>query len=117
LVARAAARAEGGLDDVLAECIAREYFETLQIERRFSLTVDMTDYHSFREIHSLTPAAIIELGFLQDDRAMLTERQNDMANALVSGILCFINGENPIATETPDGLSPFPIAEVTEAAQ
>jgi N-acetylmuramoyl-L-alanine amidase len=116
LVARAAAKAAGGEDDVLAECVAREYFERMQIERRFSLTVDMTDYHSFREIHSLTPAAIIELGFLQDDRTMLTENQPDMANALVNGILCYLNGENPIATETPDALTPFPIAEVTEAA-
>jgi N-acetylmuramoyl-L-alanine amidase len=115
LVARAAARAGGGSDDILAECIARDYFEIIQIERRFSLTVDMTDYHSFREIHALTPAAIIELAFLQDDRAILTERQPEMAEGIVNGILCFLNGEDPLSTS--ESLTPFPSAETTEAAQ
>jgi N-acetylmuramoyl-L-alanine amidase len=103
LVARAAARPPGGLDDVLAECISLHYGRITGIERRFSLTLDMTDYHTFREIHPLTPAAILEKGFMKDDRALLTERQGDIAKGVVDGILCFLNGENPIPelTATP----------------
>lgn len=95
LVARAAARPEGGLDDVLAECVARDYGTATALERRFSLTVDMTDYHTFREIHPLTPAAIIELGFMRDDRELLTTQQETIAEGITDGILCFLNGENP----------------------
>ena len=100
LVARAAARPEGGRDDVLAECVARDYFTASNLERRFSLTVDMTDYHTFREIHPLTPAAIIELGFMRDDREFLTTQQETMATGIMNGILCFLNGENPIPAPT-----------------
>lgn len=116
LVARAAARPAGGLDDNLAECIAREYGESAAIERRFSLTVDMTDYHSFREIHSLTPAAILELGFMKDDRNLLTNRQDLLAEGITNGIICFLNGETPISVPTesaPTGITPLPLAQAT----
>lgn len=111
LVARAAARPAGGLDDVLAECIGRDYLRATQLERRFGLTIDMTDYHTFREIHPLTPAAILELGFLLGDRDMLENQHDRMAGGIINGIMCFLNGENPAlsAQETPT-------AESTEAA-
>ena len=117
LVARAAARVEGGLDDVLAECIGRDYHEATQLERRFSLTVDMTDYHTFREIHPLTPAAILELGFMKDDRDILTNQQDLLATGITDGILCFLRGEDPIssATEIPTeiGVTPIPLEQPT----
>jgi N-acetylmuramoyl-L-alanine amidase len=100
LVSRAISRPAGGPDDVLAECLSSYYQAKIGLERRFSLTVDMTDYHTFREMHSLTPAAIIELGFMRDDRALLVERQAEIADGLVAGILCFLSGENPIARPT-----------------
>lgn len=103
LVARASARPSGGLDDTLAECVAREYEPTADIPRLYSLTIDMTDYHTFREIHALTPAAILELGFMKDDRELLTTQQPRLAEGIVAGILCFLNGESPSQpmTETP----------------
>jgi len=118
LVARAAARPAGGLDDILAECVARDYGELTQLERRFSLTVDMTDYHTFREIHPLTPAAIIELGFMNDDREMLTTQQDLLAEAVSDGIICYLTGENPIADSTPIptelfGATPLPLVQPT----
>jgi N-acetylmuramoyl-L-alanine amidase len=102
LVAKAAARPEGGIDTLLAECIAQHYGVQIPLERRFNLTVDMTDYHTFREIHPLTPAAIIELGFMKDDRAILTEQQDEMAQGITDGILCFLrpNPNNPNALFT-----------------
>src|SRR5690606_6917290 len=110
LVARAAARPAGGLDDVLAECIARDYNRATLLERRFSLTLDMTDYHTFREIHPLTPAAILELGFLKDDRDMLENQQDRLAQGIVNGIVCFLNGEDPLSSAQQT-----PVAESTEA--
>lgn len=103
LVAKAAVRPEGGQDSLLAECIARHYGERIAIQRRFSLTADMTDYHTFREIHPLTPAAIIELGFMKDDREILTTRQDDMAQAITDGVLCFLQppAVNPNAEFVP----------------
>ena len=100
LVSRAAARPAGGLDDVLAECIALNYYNQTQLDRRFSLTLDMTDYHTFREIHPLTPAAILEMGFMKDDRELLTQQQETVARGIVDGILCYLRGDNPIQMMT-----------------
>ena len=106
LVAKAAARPEGGLDTRLAECIAQHYGQATLLERRTTLTLDMTDYHTFGEIHPLTPASIIELGFMKDDRQLLTEQQDVLASGITDGILCFLqpagNGlPAPPATEAP----------------
>jgi len=92
LIAAAAARVSArGNDDVLVECIAGTYAASVGLQRRAGVTVDMTDYHTFREIHPLTPAAILELGFMLADRQILTERQDDMARGITDGILCFLN--------------------------
>lgn len=105
LVAKAAVRPQGGIDDLLAECIGLNYRNIIGLERRYNLTVDMTDYHTFREIHPLTAAAIIELGFMKDDREILTTRQDDMAQAITEGVLCFLspdaNNPNQLLA-TPD---------------
>jgi N-acetylmuramoyl-L-alanine amidase len=79
-----------GNDDALVDCIAQHYASTTQLQRRLETTVDMTDYHTFREIHSLTPAAIIELGFMLGDREMLTEHQDALARGISDGVLCFL---------------------------
>ncbi|MCU0475993.1 MAG: N-acetylmuramoyl-L-alanine amidase [Anaerolineae bacterium] len=101
LVAKAAAKPPNGPDDDLAECIARYYGPMTQLERRFSLTIDMTDYHNFREIHPLTPAAIIELGFMRADQQILVEQQDLLARAIVEGILCFLEPEDPFGFADP----------------
>lgn len=108
LVAKAAARPEGGLDEVLAECVALYYEQAVSLERRFSLTVDMTNYHTFREIHPLTPAAIIELGFMLHDRELLTNQPDLMAMGITNGILCFLEPERqglPTSTPAPESAS------------
>jgi N-acetylmuramoyl-L-alanine amidase len=58
-----------------------------------SITRDMTEYHTFNEIHSQTPAAIIETGFLNLDRKFLTEHPDRAARGIVEGILCFVFNE------------------------
>src|SRR6266545_1816152 len=70
-----------------------------------SITGDMREYHAFREIDPNTVAAIIETGFLNLDREILTKRTDLVAEGVVEGILCFANNENieptPISNSTP----------------
>ena len=70
-----------------------------------SITPDMTGYHAFSEIDPNTIAAIIETGFLNLDREILTEHTDQVADGVVNGILCFVNNENveptPIPTPQP----------------
>ncbi len=59
-----------------------------------SVTRDMTNYHSFDEIHNETTAVIIETGFMNLDRQLLTQGQDQVAAGIANGILCFINNED-----------------------
>jgi N-acetylmuramoyl-L-alanine amidase len=105
LIASAAARANmGGLDPVLVECVAQAYGAATNLQRRTGVTVDMTDYHNFREIHPLTPAAIIELGFMLADRPLLEGQQPLMAQAITEGLICFLEPQaraRMMPTDTP----------------
>ncbi len=70
-----------------------------------SITGDMREYHAFREIDPSTVAAIIETGFLNLDREILTQHTDRVAEGVVEGILCFANNESiqptPIPNMTP----------------
>ncbi len=66
-----------------------------------SVTADMTNYHAFNEINSDTPAVIIEIGFMNLDREILTQHQDVIANGIASGILCFVRNEDISATPVP----------------
>lgn len=78
----------------LVTCLADRYArDTGMFFHQGSITRDMTEYHSFNEIHSQTPAAIIETGFLHLDRDFLTENPELAARGIVEGILCFVNNE------------------------
>ena len=70
-----------------------------------SITGDMREYHAFREIDPSTVAAIIETGFLNLDRELLTKQTDRVAAGVVEGILCFANNENVESTPIP-GLTP-----------
>jgi N-acetylmuramoyl-L-alanine amidase len=104
LIAAAASRVSArGNDEVLVDCISRNYAVASGLEKREGVTQDMTDYHSFREIHPFTPAAIIELGFMLADRDELTNKPDALARGISDGILCFLEpGTNQPPTLTPD---------------
>ena len=90
LIARAAARAAGGADDLLVQCLGENYAQATGLRVRAGVTSDMSEYHSFVEIHPYTPAAILEMGFLLADRRLLTERADIVARGVYDGILCFL---------------------------
>jgi N-acetylmuramoyl-L-alanine amidase len=78
----------------LVACIVDRYGRATGLAfRPGSITRDMTEYHSFYEINSQTPAAIIETGFLYLDRNFLTGHPDQAARGIVEGILCFVNNE------------------------
>lgn len=78
----------------LEACIVDRYARATNLEYHpGSLTRDMTEYHTFYEISSQTPAVIIETGFLFLDRTFLTESPEVAASGIVDGILCYVNNE------------------------
>jgi N-acetylmuramoyl-L-alanine amidase len=66
-----------------------------------SITPDMREYHAFSEIAPDTITAIIETGFLNLDREILTGQTDLVAEGVVQGILCFVNNENVEPTPNP----------------
>ena len=66
-----------------------------------SITGDMREYHAFSEIDPNTITAIIETGFLNLDREILTEDTPLVAEGVTQGILCFMNNESVLPTAIP----------------
>ncbi len=90
----------------LTACLVDRYQKITELSfHAGSITADMREYHSFREIDPSTVAAIIETGFLNLDREILTKQTDRIAEGVVEGILCFANNENieptPISNMTP----------------
>lgn len=56
-----------------------------------TITPHMTDYHAFRKIAPGTPAIILETGFMNQDRPLLTETPERPSTGIVDGILCFLD--------------------------
>ena len=78
----------------LVSCLADRYGRATELRYHpDTITRDMTEYHSFYEIHSDTPAVIIETGFLYLDREFLTRQPERAARGIAEGLLCYINNE------------------------
>jgi N-acetylmuramoyl-L-alanine amidase len=91
-VARVTDSAIPQAEDALVACLIKEYaIYTGLPQHPSSITDNMTNYHAFREIASTTPGAIIETGFLLDDRELLEKRPKIVARGIAAGILCFLD--------------------------
>jgi N-acetylmuramoyl-L-alanine amidase len=78
-------------EDALVACINKEYAAYTGLPQHpASITDNMTNYHAFNEIAPSTPGAIIETGFLLDDRELLEKRPKIVARGIAAGILCFL---------------------------
>ncbi|MBN1262136.1 MAG: N-acetylmuramoyl-L-alanine amidase [Anaerolineae bacterium] len=81
-------------EDALVGCIVKYYRGRTGLEfDANTITFDMTRYHAYYEIDRNTPAAIIEVGFMLDDRALLVDRPELVAQGIVEGLVCFVEGE------------------------
>lgn len=86
----------------LTACLVDRYQKVTDLTfHAGSITGDMREYHAFREIDPSTVAAIIETGFLNLDREILTRETDRIAAGVVDGILCFANNENIESTPVP----------------
>ena len=93
-VARVAGSAIPDQEDRLVRCLVKEYGQATGLEfHTNTVTYDMVGYHAFHEIDPQTPGAIIELGFMDADRELLTEHSYELARAVARGIACFLEGE------------------------
>jgi N-acetylmuramoyl-L-alanine amidase len=87
----------------LTACLVDRYERTTGMTfHAGSITGDMREYHAFREIDPNTVAAIIETGFLNLDREMLTQHTEQVAEGVAQGILCFAKNENIEPTTIPN---------------
>jgi N-acetylmuramoyl-L-alanine amidase-like protein len=84
-------------DDRLVACLRRDYQVAVDPFKLtfndYTITTDMTAYHAFHEIVPTTPAAIIELGFMGNDRTILTAHQDELARGLGVGLIAFLKGD------------------------
>lgn len=75
----------------LSTCVEQAYRQITQMEYHANtITPDMADYHAFRKISSGVQAIIIEVGFMNLDRDILTTRADVPASGVTNGILCFL---------------------------
>ncbi len=84
----------------LVACISSRYQEITGM--RFhpgSVTSHMSSYHAFNEINTNTTAAIIETGFLNLDRQILTQSSDLIADGIAQGILCYIYNQSAGSSE------------------
>ncbi len=85
----------------LAACVTDRYARATQKPfHTGSVTLDMTQYHSFYEVADTTPVAIIETGFLNLDRKLLTEEPHKAAQGVIDGLLCYARSE-PVSPTNP----------------
>jgi len=84
----------------LTSCLRARYAASTGLPlHSTSVTQDMTSYHAFGEISENTVAAIIETGFMNLDRTLLTQNTDKVAQGVAAGILCYLQNENISPTQ------------------
>jgi len=82
--------------NTLKSCLVEAYQQATGLAYHpHTVTRDMTEYHAFSEIDPSTPAVIIEVGFLGQDYDLLVRHPERVAEGIVQGLLCFLEGEEP----------------------
>lgn len=75
----------------LSICMENAYGAATQLTYHANtITADMSNYHVFREISPGTPAIIIEVGFMNKDRNLLTNDADRVVTGLINGVNCFL---------------------------
>lgn len=79
----------------LTACLTDRYSNATGLAyHSHTVTNDMTSYHAFNEIEENTNAVIIEVGFMNLDRQILTKGQDQVAQGITDGVLCYIRNES-----------------------
>lgn len=77
----------------LMACLQNRYGTATGLRYDHRITEDMTSYHAFGEIDTNTPAVIIETGYMNQDRELLTRHPDLVARGIAAGIMCYLNRE------------------------
>ena len=78
----------------LSICVEEAYRQATGLSYHANtITHDMTDYHAFRKIAPGTQAIIIETGFMNLDRELLTTGADVPAEGITNGLLCFLESQ------------------------
>lgn len=77
----------------LMACLKNRYGEATGLRYDHRITEDMTSYHAFGEIDPNTVAVIIEAGYMNQDRELLTKNPTLVARGITAGIMCYLNRE------------------------
>jgi len=76
----------------LSVCVEQTYQSATQLPYHANtITPHMTDYHAFRTIPAGVPVIIIEVGFMNLDRDLLTNHPDISAAGVTNGILCYLD--------------------------
>ena len=83
----------------LLRCLENRYATAtgLSLDRN-RITIDMTEYHAFGEINPITPAVIIETGYMNQDQYLLVDDPFTVARGIADGIMCYLERQ-PISPE------------------
>jgi N-acetylmuramoyl-L-alanine amidase len=85
----------------LSTCVEQEYQTATGLPYHANtITDDMRDYHAFGKIGPGVPAVIIEIGFMNLDRELLTTHAEVPARGLVDGVLCYLETRGTLADGT-----------------
>ena len=77
----------------LMACMKNRYGTATGLRYDHRITPDMTSYHAFGEVDPNTPAVIIETGYMNQDRELLTKYPSRVARGITAGIMCYLNRE------------------------
>jgi len=77
----------------LMACMKNRYGNATGLRYDHRITPDMTSYHAFSEVDPNTPAVIIEAGYMNQDRELLTKNPSLVARGITAGIMCYLNRE------------------------
>ena len=84
----------------LLACVRSRYEATTGLrDHSGSATAHMSSYHAFNEVHTDTTAVIIEAGFMNLDRQILTQQPDLIAEGIAQGVLCYIYNEDASPVE------------------
>lgn len=79
----------------LVDCLVDRYEkETFLPFLPSEVTEHMTQYHTFNELDPATTAAVIETGYLNLDRELLTVQPDLVAQGIANGIKCYVRNES-----------------------
>ena len=76
----------------LQSCMESAYQQATSLSYHANtITLHMTDYHAFRTLPEGVPAIILETGFMNKDRNLLTNDADIPASGILNGIQCYLD--------------------------